>query len=230
MPHCSSVGFFGLYIVQPSLRRQGIGAALWRAGLERLNDCDTVLLEGVAAQEAKYARSGFVTVGTSQRLVGTASRLRQRRSEDADGNDSPAGAVRAAVDSDLAALLALDRAACGYGRETYIRAWTAPAPTRRTVICGDQRGFATIRQCPEGFKIGPIVAQSDALAADLALAAAHAAQAEHLFIDVGPEAPTFATYLRSAGFDVCFETARMYRGKRHDLGPAMRALATMELG
>jgi GNAT superfamily N-acetyltransferase len=233
--HCATVAFLGLFIVRPELRRRGIGRALWLRALAHARG-RTVLLEGVAAQQANYAKSGFVSMGASRRLQGTISKLRARREA---GNEVGAGAgghgaatreIEKDGGDDLPVLTMLDRAASGYDRAAYVAAWTAPARTRRTVIAKAGDGFATIRQSQDAYRIGPIVASDDNLAVDLALAAAACFGAERVYIDVVPEAPTFAAYLQSAGFTVSFETARMYLGEQPTISASLKALANMELG
>ena len=52
-------GFLGLYIVKAAVRRLGYGQRLWDAGMRSLGG-RAVGLDGVVAQQANYARSGFV--------------------------------------------------------------------------------------------------------------------------------------------------------------------------
>src|SRR5512145_1505620 len=51
-------GFVGLYIVRPEFRGRGYGMRLWEAAMARLR-AHNVGLDGVVAQQANYARSGF---------------------------------------------------------------------------------------------------------------------------------------------------------------------------
>src|SRR5690606_33641464 len=51
-------GFLGLYICRPEHRGRGHGYGVWQAGIARLGD-RTIGLDGVVAQQANYARSGF---------------------------------------------------------------------------------------------------------------------------------------------------------------------------
>ena len=63
-------GFIGLYIVDPSLRGQGIGTLLWDAGMARQSG-RTCGLDGVVAMQDAYARSGFVLAHRNVRYGGT---------------------------------------------------------------------------------------------------------------------------------------------------------------
>ncbi|CAN5571110.1 hypothetical protein BH23CHL8_BH23CHL8_01660 [soil metagenome] len=63
--------FLGLYIVRPEHRGQGHGLAIWRAAMARAEG-RSVGLDGVVAQQANYARSGFALVRRNVRYVGRA--------------------------------------------------------------------------------------------------------------------------------------------------------------
>src|SRR5215213_112294 len=70
-------GFLGLYIVRPDLRGRGYGYRLWQAGMARL-EARTVGLDGVVAQQANYARSGFALAHRNIRYGGERGSRRPR--------------------------------------------------------------------------------------------------------------------------------------------------------
>lgn len=70
--HGPDFAFLGLYLCQPAFRGKGIGYALWRHALDHAGT-RTVGLDGVPAQEANYARSGFVLTGRTLRFKGRVS-------------------------------------------------------------------------------------------------------------------------------------------------------------
>ncbi|RYY58363.1 MAG: hypothetical protein EOO24_61815 [Comamonadaceae bacterium] len=74
-------------------------------------------------------------------------------------------------------------------------------------------GWGLVRRCREGHKIGPLVAETPAIAAALFAALADAVPAgEALYLDV-PLPNTDAVALAEAhGMQRVFETARMYAG------------------
>ena len=217
--HSDSFAFLGLYLCQPEWRGQGIGYALWTHALAHAGT-RTVGLDGVAAQQANYAKSGFVLTGATLRLEG-------------DLAPQPAPEIRAATPEDSARLLALDSAANGVERPRFLSAWTASGPQRRTVVLGSAQGpvgFATARLCRTGCKIGPIVAPDSEAALALARAALDAIGGSRAIIDVPEDNAALASALRKQGFAETFATARMYRGAPPQTGPALQAIATMELG
>ncbi len=216
--HASDHAFLGLYLCRPDFRGQGIGFALWQHALGHAGD-RTIGLDGVAAQEANYARSGFVRIGATLRMDGRLSA-------------TPDAAVRPASAEDLPVLQTLDRAAFGVSRPRFLHSWLTDHATRKTVVLMDRdgiTGFATARQCRAGIKIGPIVAHSVEEALRLARGALDTRDAQ-VTIDVPDAQAEFLLALEKIGFSNGFSTARMYRGRSPGAGSLSKAIATMELG
>ena len=214
--HSERMAFLGFFICRPDMRGRGIGHDLWNHALAHAG-ARTVGLDGVAAQEANYARSGFVRAGASRRFAGRLA-------------DDPGADIRDFRPADLPALLQLDTAACGYARTAFLTAWLAAGTTRHTVVFEGLDGFATIRRCREGCKIGPIVAPDAGSALRLASAASARLPSDTLFIDAAPGNAALAEKLQDLGFKETFATARMYRGAAPVSDGALQAIATMELG
>ena len=96
---------------------------------------------------------------------------------------------------------------------------------------GTLRGYGVIRQCREGFKVGPLFADKPDIAETLFRALASEVRGQMVFLDV-PAA-------NEAGLDLAekyelspeFETVRMYRGTRPDIDLARTfGITTLELG
>ena len=214
--HAPDMAFLGLYLCRPEWRGQGIGFALWQHALAHAG-ARTVGLDGVAAQQANYAKSGFAHAGASLRYEG---RL--------DAAASPR--VRPATPADAAAIDALDRAANGYARPGFLAGWVAATETRRTLVLDEGAGFATIRACRDGVKIGPVVAPDDRAALVLARAALAVLPADRVILDLPSSNLALQTALTRLGFAETFATARMYRGPAPRGSATLQAIATMELG
>lgn len=216
--HSPQMAFLGLYLCLPDYRGRGIGYALWTQALTHAGE-RTVGLDGVPAQEANYAKSGFVLAGRTRRFEGTLDRC-----------DTPPTLASA---TDLEAIARLDRAANGYDRPTFLAAWTAQSDSRKTVLLRTPlgiTGFATARLCRDGCKIGPIVAATVDEALTLARQAASALDRTGVIIDT-PDVPGgLGQNLQGMGFEESFATARMYRGPAPSPGPTLQAITTMELG
>jgi GNAT superfamily N-acetyltransferase len=219
--HSASFGFLGLFLCRPEWRGQGFGRQIWQAGLALLGD-RSIGLDAVAAQEANYARGGFLL---SHRTVRYRGRV----------EPEPWSRLVPFAPRHLPALLALDRRASGVARDAYLGAWFAGAPTRRTLVIeadGEVAGFGTIRACREGAKVGPLHAADPADAERLLRALATLAPPEaDIALDV-PE-PNYAggALARDLGLEAGFGTARMYRGTApaEDHAPVFGAV-TLELG
>lgn len=216
--HSDSFAFLGLYLCHPEFRGQGIGFALWQHALTHAGQ-RCIGLDGVPAQEANYARSGFVFSGRTLRLSG---QLMPGQSE-----------CPLVASPDFPELERLDLAASGVARPRFLRSWLENRPTRKTVLLRDNgviSGFATARTCRTGCKIGPIVAANAQDAYRLARSAASALQQDRVVIDVPDAAEPFVVLLRQDGFAQDFSTARMFRGPALKSGASLQAVASLELG
>lgn len=211
--HDPGMAFLGLYICRPEVRGRGIGLALWTEALRHAGS-RTVGLDGVAAQQGNYARSGFAPAGATLRL---------------EGRIAPAAPLPEAGPDDFDRLARLDRAANGYDRPRFLQAWLQPTATRRTVILG-ATGFATARRCRRGCKIGPVIAPDTGSALALIRGGAARLACDEVIVDVPDANPALIAALEAQGFRETFRTARMYRGAAPVAQPTLQATGTLELG
>lgn len=218
----STFAFLGFYIVLPEHRGKGYGWQIWQAGMATLEG-RTVGLDGVQAQQENYAKSGFALAYGNIRQQGTGG-----------------GAVP--VDVDLINLAGLPfEQICAYDqpffpapRTEFLRHWLQQPHSSALGVLqdGELAGYGMVRPCHGGYKIGPLFADSTALAEHLFLALkARVPLGAPLFLDtpsVNQAALDLATrHNMIAGF----ETARMYRGPCPDL-PLQRlfGVTSFELG
>ncbi|OCX66807.1 GNAT family N-acetyltransferase [Thioclava sp. SK-1] len=217
--HNDDFAFLGLYLCQPDWRGKGIGFALWSFALDHAQS-RIVGLDGVAAQQANYAKSGFVRQGATRRYCGHIA-------------PEPGLGIRRISPGDIPACLTLDTASNGFARPDFMTAWLTETDSRYTVVLDHGQGpdgLATIRRCEDGVKIGPVIAPDTDSAMTLIRAALHECPAQTLYLDLPDVAHGLAARLHVLGFKVTFETARMYRGTAPLPGPHLHAIATMELG
>jgi len=215
-------GFLGLYIVGPEARGQGFGLSLWREALRR-RPAKLIGLDGVVAQQANYAKSGFTLAYRNIRFGG------------------PAPATQA---EDVATLVAArtiwfdrladyDRRYFPAPRPAFLSLWldAAAGAALAAVNDGRVRGLGAIRACRDGFKIGPLFADDEATADALFRGLAHHAAGRRVFLDVPePNAAALALAARY-GLQPVFETARMYTGVRPDIDlRRVFGVTTFELG
>ena len=219
--HSDAFAFLGLYLCLPSHRDRGIGLGLWRHALVHAGD-RTVGLDGVEAQQANYALSGFARASGTTRYIGRIDGGRTDGTRNARAEEVPA-------------LVAMEAAASGVAKPAYMTAWFAGAATRATFVvegAGGLGGAATVRRCRNGAKVGPLIAPSVDIALSL-LGAAGAWADTVLTLDVPGNATSFGAALDARGFAAGFRTARMYAGRPPRgaaSGPALFGVGSLELG
>ncbi|MBR0662068.1 GNAT family N-acetyltransferase [Roseomonas oryzicola] len=216
-------GFLGFYIVRPEFRGRGHGLALWRAAMARLQP-GVVGLDGVVAQQANYRKSGFTLVHRNVRY-GVAAPVAPRVA------DAPPVVPLAAIP--FTTLAAFDRRFFPAPRDSFLRAWIAAPGHVALAATGPAglQGYAVLRPCRHGSKIGPLFAETPAAARALFAGLLAAAPAGPVFIDLPePNADAVAMAV-AAGMAPAFETARMYVGPAPDLPLAhIYGITSFELG
>jgi len=218
-------GFLGFYICRPEFRGQGHGWALWQAGIARLGS-RIIGLDGVIAQQANYAKSGFALAHRNIRVGGTASAH--------EIADARLVELRPGRPTGLAgSIVAYDRCLQAGPREAFLRAWMRP-PGRRTLAYVEANsicGYGCVRPCREGYRIGPLFADTPDIAERILAALTGRLYGAPVFLDV-PEPNAEAVALaRRHGLEPVFETARMYRGPAPALSlDRIFGITTFELG
>ncbi|SEK22303.1 GNAT family N-acetyltransferase [Pacificibacter marinus] len=219
--HDETMAFLGLYLCHPDFRGKGIGLGLWTHALKHAGT-RCVGLDGVAAQEANYAKSGFVRQGAITRMQGLSPNL------------SVTGTRPIDINRDHTEIAKLDTQANGYARPKFLLHWISDhTKSRKTVVAeqaGQLTGFATARLCHDGVKIGPIVAPDDETALALLQAAATALNAQQIIVDIPDCQVSLHKTLDALGYIATFETAHMFRGTPPKSSMLYRAVATMECG
>jgi ribosomal protein S18 acetylase RimI-like enzyme len=200
-------GFIGLYIVVPELRGRGIGWRMWTQGMQRLAG-HLVGLDGVVAQQDNYRKSGFELAWRNVRYAGTA-----RHGE--SSMDAGAAIVVPLADVDFRAVCADDRRVFSAPRERFLRAWVG-TPDAAALACvdgGRLAGWGVIRRCREGHKIGPLVADTKAVASLLySTLCGRVPDGDAVYLDVPLPNAEAVALAESYGMRGVFETARMYTG------------------
>ncbi len=193
-------GFIGLYLVTPDRRGRQIGLVLADKALRHLaGRC--IGLDGVEQKVRNYAAQGFRLAWRNVRYKGTAAPQ--------DARDAHVVSVTPEL---LPEIEAYDRLCFPAPRSDFLAAWTS-APHATTLAWRDDaiRGYGTIRQCREGYKVGPLFADTPDVAWELFNALGASVPAgEAVFLDV-PEPHAVATALaKEHAMTPVFATARMY--------------------
>lgn len=216
--HNPDFAFLGLYIVLPAHRGRGIGLNLWNHALEHAG-ARTVGLDGVPDQQSNYAASGFEHAGGTTRFSGAVTAA-----------DVPT--IRPASPDDISALIAAEGAASGTSKPAYLTAWFQGSDLRQTLLLergGKIAGFATVRKCREGAKIGPLLAR-DTDDAEALIRQASGLYEGDITLDVPAASTGLAALCARLDMTPGFETARMYRGPFTGGTEAFFAVTSLELG
>lgn len=198
--------FIGLYIVRAAWRGQGHGMALWRAAMAHVAG-RTIGLDGVPAQQDNYRRSGFELVWNNVRFEGRVS-----APSDTELSGQAPG-LRPLSDIPFAQLCADDRRVFPAPRAAFLRAWIDQPNAVALAIQGPNgalAGWGLTRRCRHGHKIGPLVADTPAIAAALLDALCARLPADSLFwLDVAAPHEAAVALAQARQMRPMFETARM---------------------
>jgi GNAT superfamily N-acetyltransferase len=213
--------FLGLYIAAPAFRGRGIGFALWQAGLAHAG-ARSIGLDGVVDRQADYAHSGFVLQHRNIRWSGLSS-----ASPPLDPRLARVGRGL------LPAVQAYDAAVTGWDRPGFVEAWCLEGDRRAVAIVEDGaiHGYAVMRRCRQGNKIGPLFAEDPADADLLLRSLAASVRGEEIVLDVPEPNQVALTLAENHNLSPVFKTARMVRG----MPPActlgsVYGITTFELG
>lgn len=196
-------GFIGFYIVVPKYRGQGFGIKLWKKAMHHLDGC-SIGLDGVVAQQENYKKSGFKLFYKNVRYSGKIKAKVFKDSELIDLKGIP-----------IETILAYDKSIVGYDRTRFLIPWLE-MPSAFSFGKWSQSqliGYGTIRKCFEGYKIGPLFADSKEIAEQIFLYLISKIDQESFFVDI-PEVNSEAqNFIHAFDLKKTFETARMYTKK-----------------
>lgn len=213
--------FLGFYIVRADLRGRGYGLQIWNAAVAHAG-ARVVGLDGVAAQQDNYRKSGFQLAYANIRFGGVVA-----------ASGAPPAGIVALRDVPLALIEASDATVFPAPRPQFLRAWIGAPGHVGCALMRDGRlsGWGVIRPCRRGRKIGPLVADDRAAAEAVLSALLAQAGGGEVFLDVPAVNREAVSLAQSLGLAPVFETARMYTGAI----PSLRlervfGVTTFELG
>ena len=203
-----SFGFLGFYIVKPEYRGQGYGIQIWNAGLQYLNGCN-IGLDGVVDQQPNYKKAGFKLAYRNIRFEGKA------------GGDFPQNPELKELSSlPFSKIEKYEQAFFPANRSEFVKCWINQRGSFAFGVIKNNQflGYGVIRPCRNGYKIGPLQADSPEQAELLFCALKSKVKAgASIFLDV-PEVNEQAILMAGKyNMKLSFETARMYTGSFPDL-------------
>jgi hypothetical protein len=199
--YASAFGFLGFYIVKPDWRGQGHGLAIWNAGMASLAGRN-VGLDGVIAQQDNYRKSGFALAWRNVRHEGLGGGQVEADPRIVPLSTLPFDVVRACD----APFFPADRSA-------FLRCWiTQPGSTAVGFVeDGRLKGYAMLRPCRAGYKVGPLFADDASIAQQLfSVLKSRVGTQEKIYLDTPDANPQALALARRHGMSAVFETARMY--------------------
>jgi Acetyltransferase (GNAT) domain/Acetyltransferase (GNAT) family len=198
----STFAFLGFYIVRKDLRGRGYGLRIWNEAIAHAGS-RVIGLDGVAAQQDNYRKSGFAFAYANIRYGGMVPAL----------GATHAG-ITALSEVPLAIIEAYDRTVFPAPRPAFLHAWIhSPGHVGRALIRdGSLAGFGVIRPCRNGRKIGPLAADDRAAAEAVLSALLSSAGGGEIFLDVPSINGDAVAMAQELGLSPNFETARMYTG------------------
>lgn len=219
--------FAGFYMVKPEFRGQGYGAHIGQAVLGRLSS-QTVGLDGVVAQQENYKKAGFRMACRNIRFEGTVVHTTSGQEKTAEVS------IVTPSEVDFSHLLAYDTQHFPAERPGFLRHWIAMPQSRTFVAQQDNRikGYATIRKCLQGYKIGPLFSEQPQIAHRLLAACLNYAPAgTPFYLDIPEPNPEACQLTREYNMRMVFETGRMYNGPAPELPlKKIYGITSFELG
>jgi GNAT superfamily N-acetyltransferase len=216
-------GFLGLYIVAPEHRGKGYGMRIWQEAMAYLGGRN-IGLDGVLAQQANYERSGFMLAYRNVRYQGVRPK----------GASEAASEIVPVTDVPFDDLVRYDRACFPVARPAFLGRWsTQPASTALALRReGALAGYGVLRQCREGYKVGPLFADDARAADELLIALTGGIEADApLYLDVPQPNAEAVRLAERYGMTPSFETVRMYsRGEPAVALDRVFGVTTFELG
>ena len=214
--------FFGLYLVHPDYREQGVGIKMTRHRLN-LAGYRNIGLDGVLEKVDTYRKVGFRRAHLNQRFSFSVSNIPE-----------PKGLVDLKT-LPLTAILKFEQGnqlfpGC---RKALLQRWLYHDQFIGRVLVseGQIQGYVLLRPGEDCMRIGPLLATSPNTARTLFISALHHSQGKLVYLDTPETNLNARSIIDEFNGQLVFETARMYRGYQPELQyPAIYGLTALEAG
>jgi GNAT superfamily N-acetyltransferase len=219
-------GFIGLYIVRPQWRGRGYGMQLWETAWQGLTnrldqEGSSIGLDGVLEREATYRQAGFKAAYRHIRHVC------HPLSSDPVSNE-----VIPLANVPLEAIALYDAECFPASRPQFLEPWIRLAGAAYGVMEHERLvGYGVLRPCHQGFKIGPLFAETLEVAESLFRALTHHAGGQPVFIDIPDANSALPVLVERYQLQPVFTCVRMYWGSEPTLDvERIFGVTTLELG
>lgn len=214
----------GIMVTTPRLQSQGAGRRLLR---RIMRDCAgrDLRMSATRAGARLYHDAGFEPVSTIFQHQGKARPIHAPA-------PVPGVTLRELSPGDADAIRTLDRHAYGADRREVVDALLALSDGLVAERDGQVCAYALRRPFGKGVVIGPLVAENEAMAMQLAAPLIQRSEGVFTRLDLPFDSPRFGSLLAAAGmgvFDTVTEMA-LGRPRRADEGPQLYGLASHSLG
>ncbi len=203
-------GFLGFYIVRPEFRGRGYGLRIWQAGLEYLTGRN-VGLDGVVEQQQNYVKSGFKLAHRNIRYEGSGNVEKEKIEREKGVNDNVRLIDLASIP--IENVIKYDQSIFLGQRSAFISCWVRSLAHKVLGMTYNHNlvGYGVLRPCQQGYKIGPLFADSPLFAEDLFLALkAQVEPSSPFYLDVPSTNAAAIALAEKYQMTSVFETARMY--------------------
>ncbi|GGE94186.1 N-acetyltransferase GCN5 [Stappia taiwanensis] len=220
--YSEAFAFIGFYITAPDWRGHGLGRRLWDHALAS-HGARTIGLDALPDMVPRYAAAGFTP---AHRTVTMAGFPYVEPPRDPRLTIAGRGLFPSLSDYDGMCFPA--------PRAPFLSRWLEPGGSRRAfalVDAGRVSGFGAIRQCRDGFKIGPLFADTPVDAEVLLRALVSQVRGQEVFLKVPEHNGEAMRLAEECDLSPMLEATRMFRGPAPE-GPSHRVfgLTTLDLG
>jgi GNAT superfamily N-acetyltransferase len=218
----ATFGFLGFYIVRSSFRGQGLGREIWNAAMKYLEGRN-IGLDSVCEQQKLYESQGFWPCYKNVRHQGVGT-----------GQERKAEGIKHLSEVPIKDLLAYDDQYFPVPRHVFTKSWIGqPGGSAFAALNdGELMGYGVLRQCHQGYKIGPLFADDEDVADTLFCALCGMAPlGAPVFLDTPQPNSAALDLAKRHHMHPVFETVRMY--SKEDPGLPMEGIfgvTSFELG
>ena len=185
--------WLGMLLVAPEFRRRGIGRALLKSALDRVDDGCPVFLDATPAGKELYDRSGF------QEVYG----LRRCLRHPASLGITPVDPCQPITDAGLPAVVDYDEPIFGANRSWILTELLHRAPQLAFYAQQDRKlaGYCLGRVGHRYTQVGPLAADDQVVARDLLLAVLLHHSQDEVILDAPFHQPAWNQLLQDLGFE-----------------------------